>query len=565
MKRALIFLFVAAPILILGAKAVIAQDPFRLAFSKRLALDVYAKGAPWCRSDLDLEVVLHPNSPLLDGGVEGFLEKLGPVIEAECPQAERHAVRVHGPEERWSEVFLAAAKVDGWAVTANDASDSVPAPMFAAGERADCPDAIALGDAIKATGYVNEHFYKAYFEGDLASRAWERVAGKPALELDGRDLEAVKTLIRSCRGSDSDPADLEWEFTIEILRLLRAGSMEAAEMRKRIEATTDPATLRRLTEEVGYLLVSESDRAALRRLAEQQVIAGAAGDIGQIRADLTRIRGILQRGALQDRAILDLEKSIADLSSRIRSLPEAAEQGMQEEYQGLLADLRVALDTTLHRLEGAIADGATSVDGAVASALKELGRMAESEPLNRRLHAIINAAEAEWVLAFIRENAKPAPRLFGDNLIGAWTPVGTPCSRAMLESALPNADYARNTKTIIFAKDGHGAVAVGNHQVTGEEPPIMGPAILHFTYTQDRDLIALTATRFLTNFSGTVTDRGQAHPYMWGGMLETLGIYSMAGNDGNLGQYELTDSGKDTLTLKLNHPQAPAVRFERCK
>ncbi|WP_319466211.1 DUF4852 domain-containing protein [uncultured Pseudodesulfovibrio sp.] len=64
-------------------------DWHRLAYSKKMGAEVFADqaGGSWCKDAVSVKVNLDDNSPLLKGGIEGFLIKVGTVITNDCSSA----------------------------------------------------------------------------------------------------------------------------------------------------------------------------------------------------------------------------------------------------------------------------------------------------------------------------------------------------------------------------------------------------------------------------------------------------------------------------------------------
>lgn len=74
-----------------------AAEPYRLVFSPRLGAQLFAardEAASWCGEQLRLHLVLSEGSPLLSGGANDFLGKLGLTLDQECPQAKTAVVAV---------------------------------------------------------------------------------------------------------------------------------------------------------------------------------------------------------------------------------------------------------------------------------------------------------------------------------------------------------------------------------------------------------------------------------------------------------------------------------------
>ncbi len=71
-----------------GSKAKDDGSKTRIAFSEKLGVDVYSKGAKWCNQSINLIVKLDDFSPLINATeMEGFIPKLKAPIENECPRA----------------------------------------------------------------------------------------------------------------------------------------------------------------------------------------------------------------------------------------------------------------------------------------------------------------------------------------------------------------------------------------------------------------------------------------------------------------------------------------------
>ncbi|WP_347990340.1 type IV secretory system conjugative DNA transfer family protein [Methylomonas sp. AM2-LC] len=104
--------------------------PKRLAFSEKLGVEVFAlpdsKG-DWCQPTMTLNIMVKDNSALLEpSGLSGFLPKLNPVFDKECPQA--IAANVSVIKTLDNSVFgslLNISKADGWAVKTS-APETIP-------------------------------------------------------------------------------------------------------------------------------------------------------------------------------------------------------------------------------------------------------------------------------------------------------------------------------------------------------------------------------------------------------------------------------------------------------
>lgn len=85
------------------ATPALSADPHRLAFSERLGVEVFAlpdDTGNWCRTDLELALALKDDSALVKNGVEGFVPKLAPVFDQECPVAEKAVIQAYKAKDR---------------------------------------------------------------------------------------------------------------------------------------------------------------------------------------------------------------------------------------------------------------------------------------------------------------------------------------------------------------------------------------------------------------------------------------------------------------------------------
>ena len=115
------------------ATPVSAAEPHRLAFSKRLGVDVFAlpnEQGEWCRSEMTLSLALSKDSPLMTSGIESFVPKLGPVFAQECPKAEKALVQAYKAENREpTGATYSATKTAGWALEkVSKEQAALPAP-----------------------------------------------------------------------------------------------------------------------------------------------------------------------------------------------------------------------------------------------------------------------------------------------------------------------------------------------------------------------------------------------------------------------------------------------------
>lgn len=158
------------------ATPVSAAEPHRLAFSKRLGIDVFAlpnEQGEWCRSEMTLSLALSKDSPLMTSGIESFVPKLGPVFAQECPKAEKALVQAYKAENREpTGVTYSATKTAGWALEkVSKEQAALPAPPPPIPQQKPKPTVPLASQAYSASAWNLLLAYSKTNEGVLADDA----------------------------------------------------------------------------------------------------------------------------------------------------------------------------------------------------------------------------------------------------------------------------------------------------------------------------------------------------------------------------------------------------------
>lgn len=160
------------------ATPVSAAEPHRLAFSKRLGVDVFAlpnEQGEWCRSEMTLSLALNKDSPLMASGIESFVPKLGPVFAQECPKAEKALVQAYKAESRKpTGTTYSAKKTVGWAlekVSKEQATLPAPPPSMPQQQPKPKPTVPLASQAYSASAWNLLLAYSKTSEGVLADDA----------------------------------------------------------------------------------------------------------------------------------------------------------------------------------------------------------------------------------------------------------------------------------------------------------------------------------------------------------------------------------------------------------
>ncbi|WP_319466210.1 nuclease-related domain-containing protein [uncultured Pseudodesulfovibrio sp.] len=94
-----------------------------LAYSKKLGADIYilSDQLNWCQRLVKVEIRLAPNSPLAVQGIGPFFKnKIGPILDAECPQIELAVISVTNTGTGEKVVMAKASKDAGWLAQIDD-------------------------------------------------------------------------------------------------------------------------------------------------------------------------------------------------------------------------------------------------------------------------------------------------------------------------------------------------------------------------------------------------------------------------------------------------------------
>lgn len=92
-------------------------EPYHFAFSKKQGVDVYvvSDGMDWCQRLVEIQIRLAVDSPLLKSGIEDFFrDQVGPLLNAQCPSAERVIIIVVKAGTGQQIATIRANRADGW-------------------------------------------------------------------------------------------------------------------------------------------------------------------------------------------------------------------------------------------------------------------------------------------------------------------------------------------------------------------------------------------------------------------------------------------------------------------